>query len=63
MPIVFRTAFKPTPSISRPQQSVSLSKMEEGTLEIHGRHDPCIVIRAVPCVEAVAALAILELIL
>ncbi len=60
MPIVFRTAFKPTPSIARPQKSVSLSKMEEGVLEIKGRHDPCIVIRAVPCVEAAAALSILD---
>ena len=60
MPIVFRTAFKPTPSIARPQKSVSLSKMEEGVLEIKGRHDPCIVIRAVPCVEAAAALSVLD---
>ncbi len=63
MPIVFRTAFKPTPSIARPQKSVSLSKMEEGVLEIKGRHDPCIVIRAVPCVEAAAALSILDYVL
>ncbi|MCR5790522.1 MAG: chorismate synthase [Lachnospiraceae bacterium] len=60
MPIVFRTAFKPTPSIAKPQQSVSLSKREEGTLTIKGRHDPCIVLRAVPCVEAAAALALLD---
>ncbi|MCR5733294.1 MAG: chorismate synthase [Lachnospiraceae bacterium] len=61
MPIVFRAAFKPTPSIARPQKSVSLSKMEEGILEIKGRHDPCIVLRALPCVEAAAALAVWEL--
>ena len=60
MPIVFRTAFKPTPSIARPQKSVSLSRMEEGVLEIKGRHDPCIVTRAVPCVEAAAALSVLD---
>ncbi len=62
MPIVFRVAFKPTPSIARPQKSVSLSRLEEGVLEIKGRHDPCIAIRAVPCVEAVAALAVLDFI-
>ena len=61
MPIVFRTAFKPTPSISKPQQSVSLSKNEETVLEIKGRHDPCIVKRAVACIEAAAAIAIADL--
>ncbi|MCR5107700.1 MAG: chorismate synthase [Lachnospiraceae bacterium] len=60
MPIVFRAAFKPTPSIARPQQSVSLSKMQEGTLEIKGRHDPCIVLRALPCVESAAAIALYD---
>ncbi|MCR4739674.1 MAG: chorismate synthase [Lachnospiraceae bacterium] len=61
MPIVFRAAFKPTPSIARPQKSVSLSGMNEGILEIKGRHDPCIVLRALPCVEAAAALSVMEL--
>ena len=60
MPVVFRAAFKPTPSISRPQRSVSLSQMENTPLVIHGRHDPCIVPRAVPCVEAAAAIAVLD---
>ena len=60
MPVVFRAAFKPTPSISREQDSVSLSRMEETKLVIHGRHDPCIVPRAVPCVEAAAAIAVLD---
>ena len=60
MPVVFRAAFKPTPSISRQQNSVSLSRMENTTLVIHGRHDPCIVPRAVPCVEAAAAIAVLD---
>ena len=60
MPVVFRAAFKPTPSISREQDSVSLSRMEHETLVIHGRHDPCIVPRAVPCVEAAAAIAVLD---
>lgn len=60
MPVVFRSAFKPTPSISREQDSVSLSRMEETKLVIHGRHDPCIVPRAVSCVEAAAAIAVLD---
>ena len=63
MPILFDVTVKPTPSISKPQQSVSLSKMENTTLEIKGRHDPCIVPRAVPVVEAAAAIAIYDMIL
>ena len=63
MPVIFRIAVKPTPSIARPQQSVSLSRREETTLEIHGRHDPCIVPRAVPCVEAAAAIAVYDALL
>ena len=63
MPIVFRAAFKPTPSIRREQQSVSLSRMEEVTLSVPGRHDPCIVPRAVPCVEAAAAIAVYDALL
>lgn len=62
MPIVFRAAFKPTPSIALPQKSVSLSKREEKVLEIKGRHDPCIVKRATVCVEAAAAIALADLI-
>lgn len=60
MPLIFRTAIKPTPSIAKQQQSVSLSRMEEKALEIHGRHDPCIVPRAVPVIEAAAAIAIFD---
>ena len=60
MPIVFRAAFKPTPSIARQQCSVSLGQLENKTLVIQGRHDPCIVPRAVPCVEAAAAIAVLD---
>ena len=60
MPIVFRLAVKPTPSIARTQKSVSLSAMQNAELNIHGRHDPCIVPRAVPCVEAAAAIAIYD---
>ena len=63
MPVIFRVAIKPTPSISRPQQSVNLKTGEITTLEIKGRHDPCIVHRAVPVVEAAAAIAIYDLIL
>lgn len=60
-PIIFRVAIKPTPSISQPQQSVNLQTMEEETLVIKGRHDPCIVPRAVPVIEAAAAIGILDL--
>lgn len=63
MPIIFDVTIKPTPSISKPQRSVNLKTMEEVTLEIKGRHDPCIVPRAVPVVEAAAAIAIYDLIL
>lgn len=63
MPLVFKATLKPTPSISKPQQSVNLQTMEEVTIEINGRHDPCIVPRAVPVVEAAAAIAIYDLIL
>ena len=63
MPIVFRTAFKPTPSISKEQESVNLLTMENTKLVINGRHDPCIVKRAVPCVEAAALIAISDVIL
>ena len=63
MPIVFRTAIKPTPSIYKEQNSVSLADKTEKKLQIQGRHDPCIVQRAVPVVEAVAAITILDIIL
>ena len=63
MPLVFRVAVKPTPSISRAQQSVNLSTMEPQELRVTGRHDPCIVPRAVPVIEAAAALAVYDLIL
>lgn len=63
MPIVLRTAVKPTASISRPQRTVSLSAGENTDLVIHGRHDPCIAHRAVPVVEAVTAAVLLDLLL
>lgn len=58
--IDFRVAIKPTPSIALPQQSVDLETMQPVTLQISGRHDPCIVPRAVPCVEAAAAFAVYD---
>ncbi len=61
MPLVFRAAFKPTPSISKEQDTISISKRENSRLAVTGRHDPCIVPRAVPCVEAAAAVAVLDL--
>lgn len=62
MPLVVRVAIKPTPSIAREQDSVSLSRMEDDKLAVRGRHDPCIVPRAVPCIEAAVAAAIYDLI-
>lgn len=63
MPLVFRAAVKPTPSIAKEQESVSLSRKESVKLTIKGRHDPCIVPRAVPCMEAAAALAVYDALL
>lgn len=60
MPLVMRAAFKPTPSIALPQQSVNLETKTQTELRVQGRHDPCIVPRAVPCVEAAAAVAVLD---
>lgn len=63
MPIVFRVAFKPTPSIAAAQDSVDMLCAQPARLEITGRHDPCIVPRAVPCVEAAAAIAVYDALL
>ena len=61
MPLIFRAAIKPTPSIAIEQDSVSLSRMENVKITVGGRHDPCIVPRAVPVFEAVCAIAIFDL--
>lgn len=63
MPIVFRAAVKPTPSIAKAQRSVDMLKGENTVLEIKGRHDPCIVPRALPCMEAAMAVAIYDALL
>ena len=63
MPMLFRVAIKPTPSIAREQRTISLSQQENTTLKITGRHDPCIVQRAVPVIEAVTAWTIWDLLL
>jgi chorismate synthase len=60
MPLIVRLAFKPTPSISIPQGSVDLDTNENTTLTVNGRHDPCVVTRAVPIVEAALAIGILD---
>lgn len=60
-PLVLDVVIKPTPSISKPQQSVNLRTMEEEILVIKGRHDPCIVPRAVPVVEAAVAFGLLDM--
>ena len=63
MPLTFRAAFKPTPSIAKEQQSVNLTTLTPEALRIVGRHDPCIVPRAVPCIEAAAAIAVYDALL
>lgn len=63
MPLIFRIAVKPTPSIGQAQKTVKLSAMEETTVTVQGRHDPCIVPRAVPVAEAAAAIAIMDMLM
>jgi chorismate synthase len=60
MPITLRVAFKPTPSIAQPQRTVDIKNQTNETIEIKGRHDPCVVPRAVPCVEAAVNIALLN---
>lgn len=61
MPIIFRAVVKPTSSISKMQKTVDLQKKENAEIQVKGRHDPCIVPRAVPVIEAVTAVAIINL--
>ena len=61
MPIDFEVAIRPTPSISKEQDTVNLAEGKDAKLVIEGRHDPCIVQRALPVIEAAAALASCEL--
>ena len=63
MPILFRVAIKPTPSIGQPQQTVNVTEGKDTILEVKGRHDPCIVPRAVPVIEAVTAWVLLDMLL
>ena len=60
MPIILRVVIKPTPSISKEQKTVELSTMKNTTLSVKGRHDPCIVPKAVPIVEAVVAVTLVD---
>lgn len=63
MPLIFRAAMKPTPSIFKEQKTVSLSEKSDTSLSIKGRHDPCIAVRALACIEAAAAVAIYDALL
>lgn len=63
MPIIFRVALKPTPSIGKSQKSVNMETKENVKIEVEGRHDPCIVPRALPVVEACTAIVLLDLFL
>lgn len=61
MPIVFRTVIKPTPSIAKPQKTVNMSTLEEVTLSIQGRHDPCILPRARIVLDSISALVVADM--
>jgi chorismate synthase len=61
MPVIFRVVIKPTSSIAKSQKTIDLSTGTETELSVLGRHDPCIVRRALPVIEAVTAIAVLDL--
>jgi chorismate synthase len=61
MPVVFRTVIKPTPSISLQQRTIDIKSQTDSQIQITGRHDPCIVPRAIPAIEAAAAIAVLDM--
>ncbi len=63
MPIIFRTAFRPTPTISKPQDTVNIATNENAVLEAKGRHDPCIVHRAKVVVDAVTAITLMDMLI
>lgn len=63
MPVTARVAFKPTPSIGKPQRSIDYKAMTEAELGVKGRHDPCVAVRAVPIVEAVTAIVLADMLL
>lgn len=60
MPIIVQVVLKPTPSIGKKQETINLETMEETKIEIDGRHDPCVVLRAFPIIEAAMALGLAE---
>jgi len=61
MPLLLRVAFKPPSSIAKAQKSVDVSRMEETSLSVQGRHDPCVVPKAVPVVQAMVAIGLVDL--
>lgn len=63
MPVTARLAFKPTPSIGKPQRSIDYRKLENAEMGVKGRHDPCVAVRAVPVVEAVTAIVLMDMLL
>jgi chorismate synthase len=63
MPIVFNCAIKPTPTIGKPQQSVDLEKIKEVSIEFEGKHDPCIIPRVLPVIEALTAIVLVDLLI
>ena len=60
MPIMIRVAIKPTPSIAKEQKTVNLSTMEDASVSVKGRHDPCVVPKAVPAIEAAVAVTLVD---